>query len=177
MYLAALPLTKISILLFYLKIFPRKEIRVACWVLIGVNVAYLITYVLISVFQCKPIAGAWKAWDKEFPAKCNNINMQGWTAAAFNIILDIATLVLPLRELQKLSMSRKKKVQIMLMFSVGFLYVLYLQNLHKPLMIHSVTAVSIVRLQSLATYATTPNATRKYTPYKSQSSEHVTSWD
>ncbi|RSL98397.1 hypothetical protein CEP52_010355 [Fusarium oligoseptatum] len=120
--------------------------QVGCWILIGLNVAYFIAFELVSIFQCTPIEGAWKAWDKEFPAKCNNINMQGWMAAIFNIVLDVGTLCLPLWELYKLSLSRKKKIQIMLMFSVGFF----------------VTIVSIVRLQSLASYATTSNVTQDY---------------
>jgi hypothetical protein len=123
LYLGALPLTKISILLFYLKIFPRREIRIICWVFIALNAAYFIVFELVSIFQCSPIEGAWKAWDKEFPAKCNNINMQGWMAAGLNILLDLGTLILPLPEIYKLSLSLRKKVQIMLMFSIGFLYV------------------------------------------------------
>ncbi|RSM06413.1 hypothetical protein CDV31_009187 [Fusarium ambrosium] len=146
LYLGVLPVTKISILLFYLKVFPGKNIRLGCWILIGLNVAYFIAFELVSIFQCTPIEGAWRAWDKEFPAKCNNINMQGWMAAIFNIVLDVGTLCLPLWELYKLSLSRKKKIQIMLMFSVGFF----------------VTIVSIVRLQSLASYATTSNVTQDY---------------
>ncbi|KAI8669647.1 CFEM domain-containing protein [Fusarium keratoplasticum] len=146
LYLGVLPVTKISILLFYLKVFPGKNIRLGCWILIGLNVAYFIAFELVSIFQCTPIEGAWRAWDKEFPAKCNNINMQGWMAAILNIVLDVATLCLPLWELYKLSLSRKKKIQIMLMFSVGFF----------------VTIVSIVRLQSLASYATTSNVTQDY---------------
>ncbi|KAM5349279.1 hypothetical protein ACJ41O_005786 [Fusarium nematophilum] len=146
LYLGALPVTKISILLFYLKIFPGKDIRLGCWILIGLNVAYFIAFELVSIFQCTPIEGAWRAWDKEFPAKCNNINMQGWMAAVLNIVLDVGTLVLPLREIFRLSLSLKKKIHIVLMFSVGFF----------------VTIVSIVRLQSLASYATTHNVTQDY---------------
>ncbi|KAF4442057.1 CFEM domain-containing [Fusarium acutatum] len=119
LYLGALPVTKISILLFYLKVFPGKNIRLACWIFIGLNVAYFITFELISIFQCRPIDGAWKAWDKEYKAKCNNINLQGWFAAILNIILDVGTMVIPLKELYGLSMSLKKKIQLMLMFSVG----------------------------------------------------------
>ncbi|KPM41712.1 hypothetical protein AK830_g4838 [Neonectria ditissima] len=146
LYLGALPVTKISILLLYLRIFPRRGFRIACWVLIGLNAAYFIAFELVSIFQCSPIEGAWKAWDKEFPAKCNNINLQGWAAAVLNIVLDVATLILPLVELIKLSLSLRKKIQIILMFSVGFF----------------VTIVSIVRLRSLASYATTNNATQDY---------------
>ncbi|KAG9494908.1 hypothetical protein J7337_013137 [Fusarium musae] len=146
LYLGALPITKISILLFYLKVFPGKHIRLACWIFIGLNVAYFITFELISIFQCRPIDGAWRAWDKEYKAKCNNINLQGWFAAILNIILDVGTMVIPLKELYGLSMSLRKKIQLMLMFSVGIF----------------VTIVSAVRLQSLASYATTSNVTQDY---------------
>ncbi|WQF77475.1 Putative extracellular membrane protein, CFEM [Colletotrichum destructivum] len=146
LYLGVLPVTKISILLFYLKIFPKREIRIGCWVLIGINVAYFIVFELISIFQCIPVEGAWRAWDGEFQARCNNVNIQGWSAAVINILLDVATLVLPLKELYNLSLSTKKKIMVMMMFCVGFF----------------VTIVSVVRLHSLASYATTSNATQDY---------------
>ncbi|KAF4996192.1 hypothetical protein FGRMN_4640 [Fusarium graminum] len=146
LYLGVLPITKISILLFYLKVFPGQKIRMTCWIFIGLNVAYFIAFELVSIFQCSPIEGAWRAWDKEFPAKCNDINMQGWMAAIINIFLDVGTLVIPLKELYRLSLSTKKKIQLMMMFSIGIF----------------VTAVSAVRLQSLASYATTDNVTQDY---------------
>jgi len=102
-------------------VFPGRNIRRACWIFIGLNVAYFIAFELVSIFQCTPIDGAWKAWDKEYPAKCNNVNMQGWAAAVINIFLDVGTLVIPLKELYRLSLSGKKKVQLMLMFSIGIL--------------------------------------------------------
>lgn len=77
-YLAALPLTKIAILFFYLRIFPKKEIKIAIWVLVGLNIGYLLTFELISIFQCTPIPGAWLEWDGTYEATCRNINMQGW---------------------------------------------------------------------------------------------------
>ncbi|RSL82617.1 hypothetical protein CDV31_016919, partial [Fusarium ambrosium] len=117
LYLGVLPVTKISILLFYLKVFPGKSIQLGCWILIGLNVAFFVAFELITIFQCTPIEGAWKAWDKESPAICNNVNMQGWVAAILNIILQVATLCLPLWELYKLSLPRDKKIQIMIMFS------------------------------------------------------------
>lgn len=49
--------------------------------------------------------------------------MQGWAAAVINIFLDVGTLVIPLKELYRLSLSGKKKVQLMLMFSIGILQV------------------------------------------------------
>ncbi|KAK9772830.1 putative Extracellular membrane protein CFEM domain-containing protein [Seiridium cardinale] len=145
-YLAALPLTKISILLCYLKIFPKREMKIAIWVFIALNIGYLISFEVVSIFQCTPIQGAWRGWDGEFPTTCRNINVQGWMAAFINVVLDFGTIILPLPELYNLSMSRKKKVQIMLMFSVGFF----------------VSIVSIVRFKSLAAYASTANITQDY---------------
>lgn len=120
-YLAALPLTKISILLFYLKIFPKRQMKIAIWVLIALNVGYLIAFELVSIFQCTPIRGAWLRWDGTFEATCRNINMQGWMAAGLNLVLDLAVLILPLREIASLSLSLRKKIQILAMFCVGFL--------------------------------------------------------
>ncbi|KAK2607031.1 hypothetical protein N8I77_005740 [Diaporthe amygdali] len=145
-YLAVLPLTKISILLFYLKIFPKREVKIGIWVLVGFNIAYLITFEIISIFQCRPIAGAWLRWDGTFEATCNDINMQGWMAAGLNLALDLGVLILPLPELARLSLSLRKKIQILSMFCVGFF----------------VSIVSLLRLQSLAKYANTSNVTQDY---------------
>ncbi|KAL1987280.1 hypothetical protein VTN96DRAFT_4308 [Rasamsonia emersonii] len=147
-YLSILPLTKISILFFYLRIFPKKSFRIATYVVMALNVGYLISFVLISVFQCRPLDAAWLRWDGEHPAKCNNINAQGWAAAALNMVLDLLTMSLPLRELSKLSMSLRKKAQVMLMFCVGFF----------------VTIVSVVRLHSMIQFANTENLTWDYVP-------------
>ena len=120
-YLCALPLTKISILFFYLRIFPRQAFKYCVWALMAANIGYLISFELISIFQCNPVNAAWRRWDGEYPSKCNNINLQGWLSAAFNIVLDLCILILPMPELYNLSMTSKKKVHIMLMFSVGIL--------------------------------------------------------
>lgn len=84
-YLAALPLTKISILLFYLKIFPKRGIKIAVWILVGFNVGYLIAFEVISIWQCTPIPGAWLEWDGTYTATCRDINMQGWVCFCIQI--------------------------------------------------------------------------------------------
>lgn len=120
-YLSILPLTKISILCFYLRIFPEPRFRVFTYIAIALNVGYLIAFVLISVFQCRPIAGAWLHWDGEGNYQCNNINAQGWASAIINMVLDIMVMLLPLRQLYKLKLSWKKKAYVMCMFGLGIL--------------------------------------------------------
>lgn len=120
-YITALAITKVSILFFYLKVFPKRSFRITAYVLIGLNISYAVGYDLVLLFQCAPINGAWLGWDGEYSAQCISINILGWSAAAINIALDLATIILPLPELFQLSMSWKKKLQILLMFTVGFL--------------------------------------------------------
>ncbi|KAI1386750.1 uncharacterized protein F4822DRAFT_431618 [Hypoxylon trugodes] len=145
-YISSLALTKVSILFFYLKVFPKRSFRIVTYVLIGINLLYMLTYDLLLIFQCNPISGAWKFWDGEFEAKCISINVLGWSAAAINIALDLAVIVLPLPELFHLSLSLRKRLQIIAMFAVGFF----------------ITIVSIVRLYSLIRFGTTQNLTQDY---------------
>jgi len=121
LYLSILPLTHISICCFYLRIFPDRQFRTITYTVIGLNVGYLIAFVLISVFQCRPLDGAWLHWDGEGNYQCNHINAQGWAAAIINMILDITVMALPLRQLYHLNLSVKRKVYVMCMFSLGIL--------------------------------------------------------
>lgn len=145
LYLTALPLIKISILLFYLRIFPQDWFRMACFITMGACACYGIAFLLVSVFQCIPVSLAWHHWDNEHPGRCNDINAQGWTSAAFNVILDVVVLLLPMPVIAKLELNVRKKILILLMFSIGFV----------------VTVVSILRLQVLVQFGGTTNFTCK----------------
>ncbi|KAJ5504426.1 hypothetical protein N7463_007300 [Penicillium fimorum] len=145
-YLSILPLTKISICCFYLRIFPDRQFRTATYVTIALNICYWIAFILISVFQCRPLPGAWHRWYEEENYKCNHINAQGWAAAALNMVLDIIVMALPLRQLYGLNLSVKRKSYVMCMFSLGIF----------------VTLVSILRLNSLIHFASTTNLTWDY---------------
>ncbi|KAI1764254.1 hypothetical protein GGR53DRAFT_494441 [Hypoxylon sp. FL1150] len=145
-YITALALTKISMLFFYLDVFPKKSFRICTYALIVINFTYAVTYDLLLIFQCNPLSGAWRTWDGEFEAQCISVNVLGWSAAAINIALDLAVIVLPLPELYSLSLSLRKRLQIMAMFAVGFF----------------ITVVSIVRLSSLIRFGNTSNVTQDY---------------
>jgi hypothetical protein len=121
LYLTAVGMTKISILCFYLRVFPRREIRRLIYVAIGLNVCYILVFNIITIFQCNPVQGAWLRWDAEHNFKCNNVNGQVWCSAIFNIILDVMVMALPLRELWMLNLSWRKKAFVMCMFSLGIL--------------------------------------------------------
>lgn len=73
------------------------------------------------MLQCLPIHYAWDQWKGEEHGTCNNYEMQVYFAAGVNIGLDIAVILLPLKELAALQISTKKRLSVMVMFLVGIL--------------------------------------------------------
>ena len=118
-YLTSIALTKISILLFYLRIFPNRDFRRWVYVVLALCTLYILSFIPVTIFQCLPVHLAWERWDGQHRGRCVNLNAEGWSSAAFNIIFDLLVICLPLRELSKLAMSRRRKAGIMLMFLGG----------------------------------------------------------
>jgi hypothetical protein len=145
-YVVALGISKISILFFYLRVFPAKEFRLLTYGIMGLSAAYTIAFLFATVFQCLPVSLAWTQWDGLHEGFCNDIHLQGWIAAAINIALDAVVMILPLKHLANLNMNLKKKLMVMSMFSVGIF----------------VIVVSVLRLYTLVHFANTQNVTWDY---------------
>ncbi|EXJ56350.1 uncharacterized protein A1O5_12617 [Cladophialophora psammophila CBS 110553] len=143
LYIIIISLTKVAIICFYLRVFPEKNFRRIAFGTMAVTLLYMIAFLIVSAFQCQPVSLAWTNWDGEHDGRCNNVNAQGWAAAAINIALDVVILVMPLRLVMKLSLHWKKKLQIMIMLSVGAL----------------VVVVSALRLDTLFQFAKSHNLT------------------
>lgn len=108
-----------SILFFYLRIFPKRVFRRVVYTVMAGNTLYGITFIFISIFQCIPVKAAWTRWESEAPAMC--LDALGWASAGINIFFDVTILILPLPELAKLVMSHQRKIHILLMFGLGSL--------------------------------------------------------
>jgi hypothetical protein len=120
-YVLTVALVKLSFLCFCLRIFPRREFRRIIHILMGVVALYGIAFTLVTVFNCTPVSYIWTNWDGEHTGKCINFNMFAWAHAAINILLDMILVGVPIPELLALSLSTKKKVFIIMMFSMGAL--------------------------------------------------------
>lgn len=145
-YVLALGVSKISILCFYLRVFPSKDFRRLIYGIMGLSVAYTVAFFFATIFQCIPMSYAWTQWDGLHEGTCNNIHLQGWIAAGINIILDLIVMVLPLKHLAGLNMNLRRKLMVMAMFSVGII----------------VVVISALRLYSLAHFANSKNITWDY---------------
>ncbi|KAK2063176.1 CFEM domain-containing protein [Colletotrichum caudatum] len=120
LYLTCLGLTKISVLFFYLRIFPNKSFRRATYATmcyIGLSTTILI---FMQIFQCIPFSYNWEGWKGEFgPHYCLNINVLAFVAGGLSISHDIIILFLPIPLLWHLNMGLRSKIGIFIMFSLG----------------------------------------------------------
>ncbi|KAH6959632.1 hypothetical protein BKA56DRAFT_501220 [Ilyonectria sp. MPI-CAGE-AT-0026] len=146
-YLTVLTLLKLSLLCFYLRIFPTQSVRRILWGTIILNAVSGIVFCIVFTLQCLPISYFWNQWDGEHQGYCINGNAMGWSHAAVSIAIDIWMLIVPLLQLKSLNLNWKKKVGVGIMFSVGTF----------------VTIMSILRLHALIKFAlNVPNITQEF---------------
>ncbi|KAI1300896.1 50S ribosomal protein L36e [Xylaria venustula] len=143
LYFAMLGFTKVSLLFFYLRVFPAPEFQRICYITMGVVTAAGIAFTLTSILYCMPISYIWTGWTGETQGHCLNFNAFTWSHAVTSIVQDLWIIALPIPALLKLQLSTRKKVHLILMFSVGL----------------AITVVSVVRLTTLVQFATTTNPT------------------
>ena len=146
LYFSSLTLLKLSIILFYIKIFPSEGAQRLLKGTAAFTLVWGITYVIIAIFQCHPISYFWNKWDGLHKGTCLNINVITSSNAGISIVLDFWSLGIPLWQLRGLRMHWKKKISVALMFGVGTF----------------VTIVSILRLQALVHFAKSTNVSWEF---------------
>ncbi|PMD26717.1 hypothetical protein NA56DRAFT_685042 [Hyaloscypha hepaticicola] len=129
-YNASLCLTKISIILQYLRVFVGSGVRRACWATLAFVICYGIYTISISIFACIPISGFWSSTPG---AHCVSKKFSWFFNASFNILSDSVILILPMPTLKSLKLPTRQKAGVMMIFALGGF----------------VCLVSVLRLQSL----------------------------
>ncbi|OQO04337.1 hypothetical protein B0A48_10948 [Cryoendolithus antarcticus] len=132
MYNVALFCIKMSLILQYLRIFPQKGFRMACYAMMVIVFIYSSWCIWGQVFFCTPIAGFWD-YQLARSAKCFPKLPVWFTNAGINIVTDIAIVGLPIPMIRQLKMAKRQKIALMGVFALGFFTCL----------------TSILRLQSL----------------------------
>lgn len=121
LYFLEVSMLKLSLLLFYIRIFPGKTVRGLLWATFAACSAFGLSFALVAVFQCTPVKFYWEKWDGEHHGTCLNINSLAWSNAAISIAIDIWVLTIPLWQLKDLNLDWRRKVGVGMMFCVGAL--------------------------------------------------------
>lgn len=117
MYNFGLTLTKLSIVIQYLRIATDKPIRRACWALIWFTLGNCLQTLVTGIFTCYPIPKFWD--DDRIEGGCVNKAGLWYANAGINITQDIWLIVLPVFILRKLMLPRREKIVLILILGLG----------------------------------------------------------
>ncbi|KAI5459477.1 hypothetical protein BGZ63DRAFT_361943 [Mariannaea sp. PMI_226] len=142
-YIIQITAIRLSILFFYLRIFPSQNSRRVIWATISTVSLFGFIILIISIIPCWPISYTWTRWDAEHKGRCVNINLLAWILGLITIAFSVIILAIPLWQLKTLNLKRSRKVGVALMFIIGTFD----------------TVVSIIRLKSLTGFFHSSNLT------------------
>ncbi|KAH9883499.1 hypothetical protein F4778DRAFT_658510 [Xylariomycetidae sp. FL2044] len=117
-------LIRISLILYYLRIFRGSDSeRLIRWTL-GVCVVINIPIALMIVFQCTPASYFWLRWDNSDPGgTCIDVKAGLWAGWVILLVYDFWIMGVPLPIVAKLQLSWRKKLLIFFMFGMGIILV------------------------------------------------------
>lgn len=116
LYKVSICLTKLSILFFFVRIFPSQNFKRAVTALGAITVAYSFASVCCTIWQCDPIA---KTWNRKLSGHCLEIGKVWYSTSVMAVITDVAIIILPVYQIRRLQMPLFQKLALCLMFSLG----------------------------------------------------------
>lgn len=119
LYKIIMTLTKVAILLLYLRIFGvHTKFRWACIILMAFTIMAGIAFTTPTIWQCSPIKGF---WDRSIPHKC--IGNHAWRTiySVLNIVTDFLIFFLPIQQIIRLQLVLRDKIAMIFIFSIGAL--------------------------------------------------------
>ncbi|KAK1758942.1 hypothetical protein QBC47DRAFT_436311 [Echria macrotheca] len=121
-YKISLQATKISLLLFYIRIFHHIAwFKKVSYSVIGFLLVYLVTTCVTSILQCRPIS---LAWDKTIPdGQCIDVLRFFVFNGAIALFTDLVVLALPLPLVWGLKLPLGQKLALIPVFGIGIFIV------------------------------------------------------
>ncbi|KAI1355819.1 hypothetical protein F5Y01DRAFT_326331 [Xylaria sp. FL0043] len=148
LYTTSRTLIRISIILFYLRIFDTTCAKnVIKWTLVFVTCFYPAALFPI-IFQCSPVDYLWLRWDGTRNGRCIDFRVFVWAITIIGIALDFWIVLISCRLVIGLQLPLKKKLMVSGMFTAGLLTI----------------AVSIARLPCTNQFTVTENPTIDWVP-------------
>ena len=116
--ISALTLIKLSVLLFYRRIFTTPTFCILVWIVGSFVTAWGIAFFFANFFQCIPITGI---WETSKPRHCvNSVHLDN-AYQGLNIMTDITILIMPWPMIWGLQMQPGRKAQVGGVFLLGAL--------------------------------------------------------
>ncbi|KAI0122730.1 hypothetical protein F4814DRAFT_458320 [Daldinia grandis] len=110
---------KLSVLLFYRRIFSIRAFRMVNNIFIGLTVAWGMAFTFAVAFQCTPVSTLWNRFELEYGAACIKVQPFYLSLAISDLILDVSIFVIPMPHVHRLKMPWKQKIAVAGIFLLG----------------------------------------------------------
>lgn len=122
LYITSRHLVRLSILLFYHRIFGHIRLaRRLTRFSYGLVIASCIAFDFAVLFSCTPIQHFWHSWDDLDEGHCISMHGIFWAGAFIDIATDIWIMIIPVPFIVHLKLSLRKKIVSGIMFAFGIL--------------------------------------------------------
>ncbi|KAI1746114.1 hypothetical protein F4680DRAFT_442385 [Xylaria scruposa] len=116
LYATASFAVKLAVIGFYFRIFPTRATRWGCYVLAAICAIWFLIAVIVSFGACRHLGSG---WDPTINGHCIDAKNYPIALAALNVIVDFATVALPIYEVLKLRLAKRKKYTVAGIFVIG----------------------------------------------------------
>ncbi|KAM0354786.1 hypothetical protein ACHAPU_000607 [Fusarium lateritium] len=120
LFASAVFTTKVSILLFYRRVFTRGGVtfRVAFWFGTVLVMSYPIIFAFTMGFSCRPLSHFWTRVEGT-EGTCIDVGQFFVILAIINLVTNVIVLLIPVPEVLKLQMSKEKKAAVFGIMALG----------------------------------------------------------
>ncbi|KAL8941282.1 MAG: hypothetical protein Q9216_002343 [Gyalolechia sp. 2 TL-2023] len=115
-FATAITVTRLSLLLFYHRIFPVKRFKIVALITGCILICWWISFIFAIIFSCYPVESF---WNKAIVGHCVNEHTLSWGITGTELATNIIMLILPIPWLWKLRLAWSKKLAITGMFALG----------------------------------------------------------
>lgn len=119
-YQLSLACSKLSILLLYLRVLIYDWARRAAWVLFTFVVVYNTLGFVSTMTLCVPLEAL---WNPAVQGNCHLSPVYMWLAIGLHIVSDFLIFAIPLPVIILMTATMSRRIMLLLIFSLGFLYV------------------------------------------------------
>ncbi|KAF2971594.1 hypothetical protein GQX73_g1928 [Xylaria multiplex] len=113
-------IVKLAVLALIWRIFPTRTIKIVGIALASIIISWTIAIEIVNFLQCQPLKAFWQIELQSLPeTRCVDLILYLLSNSIANTIIDFIALVLPIREILKLQMSRSKKFAVCGIFLLG----------------------------------------------------------
>ncbi|KAL4755526.1 hypothetical protein BDW72DRAFT_3077 [Aspergillus terricola var. indicus] len=121
LYNLSLNLTKVSMVLLYMRLFPSRHYQIMLKILLGLVACTGLYMVFGTLFVCVPVHTFWER--RNVDENCVSRAVVWYLTAALQIAGDLTLVILPMPKLFRLRVPTRQKVCLILVFALGLFVV------------------------------------------------------